>query len=220
MSVAQDDSWSCPVCLEPSSNLSAGNQIEILCPVGHATCSECIVRYVREGARNAARPGVLPLRCLIPDCRSELLTEECIRILQDFPEDCERLQRYALINNFFLGSAIICAHRTCGEIFDLVETNRGHQLAGAQPEAVTCPVCKQDTCAKCRRVAHPHGASCNQGLSREEKQNDQLFLEYARSKKVAICPNRSCNACIERISGCNRMKVCFCHFSCVFSFLR
>lgn len=79
---------------------------------------------------------------------------------------------------------------------------------------MTCLQCHQLTCLSCRTVWHA-GISCTQNIRNikgptAEQQKEEEASEALVAKTSKTCPNATCGARVDKVSGCDHMKCSRC----------
>jgi len=151
---------------------------------GHTACIACVTAYTRF----CVEEGKLPLTCF--GCLEEVPLDTAIALLHDHPELIDRLQRITLLRSLQRDPLVRFCPRPGCEYAVVCPAEMQHC------SNITCEVCDQEFCFRCRDVAHP-GRSCP-------------ALVFSDTDEVKACPRCGVSIFKEHDGACNHMVCSVC----------
>lgn len=186
----------CPICLESINS----SDLFIINACNHKFCCECIRKHLMFVVRDTKK---YPIPC--PSCEEPIDDKKCLTLLADSAGDHQEFQSY-ILEKKHIHNLQYCANPNCVSVFDWVNNPL---MAGSVNEfKVVCPLCKTETCVKCKVIWHD-GATCAEYSEQEEQ---RALRRLAGEKGWQKCPR--CGELIEKPRrDCNFVRCnCGCGF--------
>ncbi|KAL3993752.1 RWD domain family protein [Acanthocheilonema viteae] len=216
--------YDCEVCFSSKS----GKECVRFMPCGHVFCIECISDYYRQKLRDNL---IRQLQCLNVGCDSPATQTQIRRVLSDkeFEVYEQRLLEGALN---LMSDVVICPRISC-QAPVIVDGGENSSLA-------SCTLCHYSFCMLCKKAYHgvevcslteeSRRKILSQVASAAPAQLEEIYkrcggkkqlermLEALKSEEWIECNSKSCPSCqakIEKNSGCNKMVCIKCgHYFC------
>ena len=180
---------SCNICLEDKSS----NEL-IYLSCSHSFCINCLKTFIENAI---AEKNTLRLTCPDVKCAAPLTEKDIRTVTRNNPEIIKAFSD--ITTKEWLSkqaNAKHCPTVDCPYVFI---------NDAANPQAVTCPSCKQNYCSNCL-TPHNRNISCED--AKAERNGDGSFNEWKQNNNARQCPR--CQITIEKNGGCQFMNCSRC----------